>query len=219
MPSGSPPITRDEVPNDQRRRILQAVGELVAKRGYQGTTIELIVRKARVGYATFYKNFANKEECFLTFFDGAAALTAKRMNAAFEAADGGWPEQITAALGAFFELVSEQPVMARACLVESLTAGPTAVARYEMVMRSFTPLIRPGRDLNPREAELPETLEDTVVGGVVWIAYQRLIVGEADRLLSLLPETAEFVLGHYIGEEEAVRVVTTATAPAATQPA
>jgi len=204
-PGGSAPLTRDEVARGQRERILRATGELVVKRGYHRTTVEMIVRKARVGYATFYKNFSGKEECFLTYLDQVATDAIMRIGEA-AAVKAPWPEQVAAGLRTLFELAVEDPVAARVLLVESLTAGPKAVLRYEMALRGIAPIIRPGRRFNPDKAELPETLEDTLVGGVLWILYQRLIVGESDRLPDVLPETLEFVLAPYIGEEEAVRV-------------
>lgn len=199
------PLTRDEVASGQRERILRATSELVVKRGYHGTTVEMIVRRARVGFATFYKNFSSKEDCFLAYLDEVSTDTIQRIGEA-AAVKAPWPEQVAAALRTLFELAVEDPVAARVLLVESLTAGPKAVLRYEMVLRGIAPIFRPGRRFNPDKAELPDTLEDTLVGGVLWILYQRLIIGESDSLLSVLPETLEFVLGPYIGEEEAVRV-------------
>ncbi len=203
-PAGHAPVSRSDVSRDQRQRILRAVGELVAKRGYHATTVELIIRRAKVGYATFYKNFESKEDCFLEFFDGAVSLAVRRMSDAFDP-EQPWPEQMAAALRAFFELIVERPVLARACMVESLTAGPKSAARYEMALRAMRPFIEPGRRYNPAKAELPETLEDTIAGGVHWIAYQRLIIGDADRLIALLPETLEFLLTPYLGEKDAVQ--------------
>lgn len=199
-------MSRTEAAADQRRRILEATADLVAEHGYQGATIETIVRQAKVGYATFYKNFDDKEGCFLALLDGAAGRAEKRMWEAAEAEEA-WPEAVAAAVRTLFELIVAEPVLARVCLVESLTAGPKAVARYEAALRSAVPMLVPGRQLKPRKAELPATLEDTLAGGVLWIAYQRLIVGEADRLPQLLPEALEFVLSPYMGEEEAVRTV------------
>src|SRR3954469_6988015 len=48
-------VTRSSAHADQRRRILRAVGELVAERGYSDVTVELIVKRARVSFKTFYK--------------------------------------------------------------------------------------------------------------------------------------------------------------------
>lgn len=206
-PAGHAPVTRVEVASAQRERILRATGELVAKRGYHGTTVELIVRRARVGYATFYKNFSGKEECFLALFDAVIDTADKRMQAAMEAAGDFWPERVCAALQALFDLMAEEPALARATVVESLTAGPKGAAHYEAALRRMVPMLRPGREFNPREVELPETLEDTIAGGILWIAYQRLILSEADRLQDLVPETLEFALSPYLGEEAALQMV------------
>lgn len=206
MPAGPLPVSRDAVPADQRRRILKAAAELIAKRGYQGTSAELIVRRAKVGYSTFYKHFADKEECLFAIFDTALARAEQAVGEAYERTEGTWPEKVAAGLAVLFDHIVAHPQVARVCLVESLTAGPAAVARYEAALRRFDPMLRPGRSCNPRGEGLPDTLEATIGGGVLWIAYQRLIVGEAEKLPGLLPETIEFVLKPYVGEEEAVRI-------------
>lgn len=206
MPPGPQPVSREEAPADQRRRILRATAELVAKRGFQGTTAELIVRRARVGYATFYKHFADKEECLLALFEDVSSRVEARLREVYEQEPGPWPRKTATVLRTLFEMIAADPVVAKACLVETLSAGPAARAAYEAALKSFGPMLRPGRELNPKGEQLPATLEDTIAGGVLWVAYQRLIVGEADRLAQLLPETVEFVLTPYLGEEEAVRV-------------
>jgi AcrR family transcriptional regulator len=197
-------VSRDEAAADQRRRILEATAELVAEKGYQGTTIELIVRRAKVGYQTFYRSFDDREAAFLALIDEAAGVLEKRVREAYDR-EREWPDKVAAGLGALFETIAAFPDAARACLVEALTAGPEAAARQEAAMGQFAPLLRPGRELNPNRAKLPETLEDTLMGGVIWVVNQRLIAGEAEKLRALLPETLEFVLRPYIGEEEAAR--------------
>ena len=207
LPPGPAPATREQASDDQRERIIAAGASLIAKRGFHNTTIELIVRRAKVGYATFYRNFADKEELFLAVFDFAGAEVRRRVGEAVAAeAESPWADQVAAALRALYRLIAEQPVYARVCLVESLSAGAAGAARYEMSLRNFNPLLSPGRKLRPGNADLPETLEATLVGGVFWIAYQRLLVGEADRLTALMPEAIELVLTPYIGEVEAVKV-------------
>lgn len=205
QPPGAQPVGRAAAAADQRRRILEATAELVATQGYQETTMEQIVRQAKVGYATFYKHFADREAAFLGLLDAAIERTAGRVEDAYEREDGPWADRVGAALGALFEDVAAHPAAARAVLVEALTAGSEAAARHEAALRRLAPLLRPGRELNPRRAELPETLEETLAGGVVWVLGQRLIAGEADKLRGLLPETLEFVLRPYVGEEEAAR--------------
>jgi AcrR family transcriptional regulator len=196
-------VTRASVAADQRRRILRAFAELVAKRGYNDVKVELIVKRARVSFKTFYSHFANKEECFVALFDAATERAGRSMREAVAAAGDSWPRQVDAALRALFTLVAADPATARACLVESLTAGSALIDRYERTLTSFTPLLEPGRRLSAHEEELPPTLEDTVVGAVSWFLYQRLIVAEVEELQKRRPEALEFVLRPYLGEEEA----------------
>jgi AcrR family transcriptional regulator len=204
QPPGPQPVSRTAAAADQRRRILEATADLVAEHGYQGTKIETIVRAAKVGYATFYKNFADKEQCYLELLDAAYGVTFHRVQKAYDR-EREWPDQVAAGLGALFEQIVAHPTIGRACLVEVLTAGPDAVARHEALLGRFIPLLKPGRELNPRRAELPDTLEDTLTGGVLWVINQRLIAGEAEALRPLLPETIEFVLRPYVGEDKAAQ--------------
>jgi AcrR family transcriptional regulator len=199
-------VTRSNAHRDQRRRILRAIAELVAKRGYADVTVELVVKRARVSYKTFYKHFAGKEECFKQLFDSAVGSTERAIGERLAAEDGGWPDRVVIALGLWVERIAAEPLIARAVIVEAPTVGPSMLETYERVTKAFAPLFREGRALNPRGDELPETVEDTLSGSVVWSAYQRLIVGEADRLPELLPELIELVLRTYLGQAEAARI-------------
>jgi AcrR family transcriptional regulator len=189
----------------QRDRILTAMSEIVAKRGYQGTTIELIVKRAGVARATFYENFENREDCLLAGFAESLAECRRRIELA--AADElQWPHRIRAGLAAFLDYVAEDPARARTCLVELMTAGPDAMESYERALQSFAPAFARGREFTAASGELPETLEDSIVGGIVWMVHQRLLRGEADRVPSLLPTMLEFGLAPYLGEQRAAEV-------------
>ncbi|MDX6602701.1 MAG: hypothetical protein QOF13_1903 [Solirubrobacterales bacterium] len=177
----------------------------MSEQGYAETTIEQIVRRARVGYATFYRHYADKDEAFLALLDAAIERTAYVVEEAFDREDGPWTDKVGAGLGALLELAAAHPGVARACLVEAPTAGPEAAARHEAALKRFAPLLRPGRELNPRSDKLPQSLEETLAGGVLWVINQRLIAGEADKLRALLPEALEFLLRPYVGEEAAAR--------------
>jgi AcrR family transcriptional regulator len=206
LPGEQATVTRERNAEDQRQRILRATGELVAKRGYNAVTVELIVKRARVSFKTFYKHFSNKEECFLELFDTVTARARESVaSVLIEEADSPWPQQVIAALQALFGGILADPLLARATIVEAPTVGPHIIDRYEKSMRSLSPLLLRGRELSPDPEQLPRTLEDTLAGGVFWSAYQRLIVGEVDRIEVLLPEAIEFVLRPYIGAAEAAR--------------
>jgi AcrR family transcriptional regulator len=204
----SPPaaVTRSSAHADQRRRILRAVGELVAERGYSDVTVELIVKRAHVSYKTFYKHHRSKEECFVALFESAVAGTEKAIRARLAAEPLPWAEQVVAALRALIDAIVADPVIARAVIVEAPTVGPAVTEHYEQATKAFVPFFRAGREFNPRGAELPETLEETLAGAVFWSAYERLVVGEAGQLDAYLPVLLELVLRAYLGPEEASRI-------------
>jgi AcrR family transcriptional regulator len=191
---------------DPRDRILVAMTEIVAKRGYQGTTIEHIVKRAGVSRATFYEHFENREACLLAAFDDGGEELQRRMSEATQS--GEWPERVRAGLGAFVDYCASEPALARTCLVESVTAGPVAMERYERALTKFAPLFREGRDhLEEGAGELPDDLEDLIIGGIVWMVHQRLLRNEIDEIPGLLPTMLEFALVPYLGEEQAAEVI------------
>jgi AcrR family transcriptional regulator len=211
MPPGRHLIPSDFVSQNQRERMLLATAELVAERGYQKTTIELIAKTARVALVTFYEHFSSKEECFLAAFDESLAA-AKEVFAELLDPEEPWQEQISSGLEIFLEMVVREQARARLCIVEAQAAGSAALARYQGMLESVAPKLRQGRDFNPRSSRLPDGLEVAIAGGIAWLVHQRLIADEADELKALLPEMLQVTLTPYVGEVEAGRAADAAQA-------
>jgi AcrR family transcriptional regulator len=210
-PSGSRPAVPASAADHQRRaRIIRATTELIAKRGYQGTRVELIIDRAHVGYSSLYRLFPDKVDIFTAIFDEASGRAFAAIEAAYEEAPGKWPEKIAAALRTFFAGIYADPLLAKTCLVESLTAGPPLAARYEAAVLRAAEFLRGGRAYAPRSAEMPESYEEVIVGGVLWIPYQSLLIGEVEGLPDLYPEALEFILRHYLGERRAAQIASAA---------
>lgn len=198
-------VTRATVSGDQQERILRAATELVAKRGYADVSVELIVKRARVSFKTFYAHFKNKDAVFSKLFEDSFSAYEETAAAAIDP-EADWPDQVLAALDAFLTEVVADPALARACLVEAPTAGPEFLDRYEASLRALAALFRQGRSLSPRRDKLPSSLEETLAGSFLWSIYQRLIVGEVGEIEALLPSSAELVFRPYLGEAEARRL-------------
>lgn len=210
-------MTRNSAFFDQRRRLLRAVGEVVAERGYSDVTVEQIVKRAHVSYKTFYKHYDSKQECFEDLFEVAFTVTEQRVAEAVAGRDLSWSEQVVATLRTLVEEIVAEPVMARAVIVEAATVGEEMAARYERATKAFAPLLRAGRDQSPRGDELPDTIEDILVGAVFWSAFERLVAGEPETLTEYLPVLIEMILRTYLGPAEAARIAR--SEPAARQPA
>jgi AcrR family transcriptional regulator len=214
LPTGRHLIPRDFVAQNQRERMLLATAEVVAERGYQKTTIELIAKTARVALSTFYEQFASKEECFLAAFDESVAGAATVFDELLDT-DLPWPEQIASGLEILLEMVVGEEARAKLCLVEAQAAGGPALARYQAMLERVAPKLREGRALNPRADRLPDGLEVSIAGGLAWLVHQRLVAGRSEDLEGLLPEMLQVTLTPYVGEVEAARAAEAAQARAA----
>lgn len=203
LPSGGAQVkpNRPELPREfiavrKRRRITDAMAELCAEQGYEATKIADIVRRAGVARKTLYDNFDGKEEVLLAAFDGAIGEITERMEDACEQAEGEWVDGVAAALRAFLGFVAEKPAAARLCLIEAVSATPAASARYDEAIQGFVDLLRRNA---PSDTGLPDTIEETLVGGVAWILHQQIRRGAAEQALDLTPELLDFVLSPYRG--------------------
>jgi AcrR family transcriptional regulator len=214
LPPGRHLVPPDFVAQNQRERMLLATAELVAERGYQKTTIELIAKTARVALSTFYEQFSSKEECFLAAFDETISSAAEVFEELLDP-EQEWSEQISAAIEIFLEMVVKEPARARLCIVEAQAAGGAALARYQAMLESVAPKLREGREHNPRSSRLPDGLEVAIVGGLAWLVHQRLITGRDEEIKALLPEMLQVTLTPYVGEVEASRAADAALARAA----
>jgi AcrR family transcriptional regulator len=191
-----PVLPREFVAVRKRRRIMDAMAELTAEQGYEATKIADIVRRAGVARKTLYDNFDGKEEVFLGAFDSAVKEMSELIAAACEQTEGEWAERLKAGLQAFLPYVAENPAAARMCMIEAMSATPAASARYDDAVQSFIEMLRQNA---PQDTGLPDTIEETLVGGVAWILHQQIRRGGAEQALDLMPELLDFVLSPYHG--------------------
>jgi hypothetical protein len=80
-------------------------------------------------------------------------------------------------------------------MIEALSATPETTRRYEDALEAFVELTRGAL---PNDERLPETIAETLVGGVAWIVYQQIRRGDAAHAEHLLPELNEFMIAPYL---------------------
>jgi AcrR family transcriptional regulator len=202
MPPGRHNLPPDFVAQNQRARLAFVITQLVARQGYPATSLNQIVKTAGVARHTFYELYTSKEELFLSVFDAASEEALRITREALEATDGPWEEKLRAALAALLAHLAADPALARVCLIESQSAGPAALARYEAATREFAAILRAGRTASNGGDGFPESLEEIAVGGVAWMIVKALDE-DPESLPGLLPRALEFVLTPYMGESAA----------------
>jgi AcrR family transcriptional regulator len=141
FPRGPHSLSREQVENHQRERILAAMVASAGTKGYSSTTITDLTRLARVSRDTFYEQFANKEECFLAAYDGLARELLEVM-VAVGASQPSYVEALRDGVRAYLEFLSSRPEAARVVTVEVLAAGGRALEHHEHTLRSSARLFR-----------------------------------------------------------------------------
>jgi AcrR family transcriptional regulator len=206
---GGHQLRREVVEHHQRERILNGAGKAIAAKGYRQASVADIVRSARIARASFYENFASKEDCFFALYDQAAAGVVDHVANTCREADGvEFPERVRLGLEALLERLSTDPVLSRAIIVEGPAVGPPITSRFESLIGNFAALLRAGRP-ERTQAELPDTVEETVVGGLYWLLYYAFLDNRPKRIEKLLPQLTEFSLIPYIGAEAAQSAAST----------
>lgn len=205
LPAGRHGLPREFIAQNQRERIITALVETVAERGYNATTVAHITKAASVSRRTFYEHFDDKEACFLAAYEMVADHIRDSMQVAAEAFEE-WPQKVRAALATMLRFLAGEPDLARVCMIEPVAAGGEIAARHRASMQGFVEILKAGRPEHSGERPLPEATEATLVGGIVSLIVREINAGRTEQLEQLLPDLVELTLAPYLGGEEAARL-------------
>jgi AcrR family transcriptional regulator len=131
LPKGPHGLTRKQVQASQRQRLLDAVLDVVGEHGYPAATVADITTAAGVSRTTFYEQFQNKLEAFLTAYD--------EFGKAFLAEIAGTPattpvDTLTAAGQRLVEWGRKRPLACRAFLLEIHAVGEEGLQHRDQMM-------------------------------------------------------------------------------------
>ncbi len=116
----------------QRAKLLDAMVQVVAEKGYGAATVADAVRLARVSRGTFYELFESKEACLAEAYRlGTHVLEDRVQEAVREAAD--WREELRLGLRVYLRTLEREPLFARVYLVE----WPAAAEEREEALLRF----------------------------------------------------------------------------------
>jgi AcrR family transcriptional regulator len=173
-----------------------AMVDAIGEKGYRTTTVADVISRAGASRKTFYKHFANKQECFLATYDLVWARSRRRVARAYRAAEG-WPARVEAAIGALFEAAIENPSALRLATVEIGALGPAGIERREQSVAEYERFIRDAVELAPGEGRISDTAARAVVGGLYRILDRGVSSGEHSELLELVPDLVTWVTSYY----------------------
>jgi AcrR family transcriptional regulator len=197
LPRGRHSLSREEVLASQRERLIEAIFDVVAERGYANTTVGDVVARARVSRNAFYELWADKEACFIAACDGAGEAMLAELYRYGDAPT--WYDALRRGLHAYLAWWRERPWYATAYLVELPSAGRQAVDQrdriYAQFAEMFALLAARARLEDPDLAPLPDLAPRFVVSAVTELIGQEVRAGRVDDLLELEDELLRFIVG------------------------
>jgi AcrR family transcriptional regulator len=187
LPRGRHKLPPHVVRASQRERLLQAMLDSVAERGYEATTVPQVVAAARVSRNAFYELFTDKLDCFLALCDEAATEMLDPLLAQGTRTD--WIDALRSGTALYLRWWAERPAFSRAYFLELPSAGPRAIEQRDGAYARFREMFEAlGAWARVQQPDLPPL--DPVVPRLLVVATTELVAeevraGRVDRLEEL----------------------------------
>jgi len=180
--------------------VLEAMLLTVGEKGYAQATVREVAERARITQDRFHRRFGSKEACFARAYEEAADRFATRMLEACEAATS-WREGFRAALAELLRFVAEEPLLAKAVLLEVRAArGDSWRVHQEVVDRLITALDT-ARDEPGARAGTTRMTSAFVAGAIEESLCLDLAAGRSDSVQLQLNDLTRLAFLQLFGEE------------------
>lgn len=208
LPSGRHGLPRDLVVRSQRERMVEAMITVVANKGYAETTVADIISAAGVSRATFYEQFADKEDCFIAAYGTVMGRMLNYVAEGFARQHSEvWVDRIRGAIGSLLTYLAINPVAARVGIVEGFGAGARARDRYQQAISAFFPFLDEAREMADEPERIPSKSARLGVGGMSTLMFNEAADSRAETLPTRLPEMVYLVVALYLGRHKALEAM------------
>jgi AcrR family transcriptional regulator len=185
LPPGRHGLNPEFVAENQRWRLIAAATEILAERGYAGTTARRIATRAAVSPTAFYRYFANVPAVITASSEIAARAFFEVVSQACRSTRE--PPGLEAALEAALFFVSEEPQLANLLGGEPAAAVAEIEAVREGLLDDLSALVASCVDPAPR-------------GGRPALAAVLALAVAGQATVACLPELAELLSGLWMAE-------------------
>jgi AcrR family transcriptional regulator len=191
LPRGPHGLTPEEVQADQRARLIDAMVQLVADKGYAATTVGDLIEHAEVSRKTFYAHFNDRHDLMLATFDTISPTMLEEARAAIEI-KGGPTRQLEALMRDLCRIGQARPGVIALSAIEIAALNPVGLERRDQLMNDYGNLLEDCLHTNDHgHEELPPSLTRALAGSVYRTIDARLRQAQPD-LRALGPQLARW---------------------------
>jgi AcrR family transcriptional regulator len=192
-----------------RERLLESVLLVSGELGYEQITVKQVIERAKTSRATFYKNFKDREDCFVQAYGEASEWLYRRV-LGLARRQPTWREGLRVGLAELLEFCANQPETAKALFLEAHAAGGEALVQHDRLMERLAEVIDGARGEAGSRPSPPPTTSSFLVGAIDTLISAKLANGEAKKAPEALPGILHFVVMQYYGEAAAWEEMTSA---------
>jgi AcrR family transcriptional regulator len=197
LPRGRHKLSRDDVLESQRSRLIEAMLDCVAEQGYPATTVADVVAAARCSRNAFYELFEDKEACYIAASDQTGAEMLKALVSAAEQEES-WLDALRSGTRSYLQWWVDNPNYAAAYLVDLPAAGRRALEQRDRVYADFAAMFEGlgtrARAEQPLLPPLPALAPRMLVMAITELIAQEVRSGRVAKLPELEDMLVRFVV-------------------------
>ncbi|HEY4896305.1 MAG TPA: TetR/AcrR family transcriptional regulator, partial [Solirubrobacteraceae bacterium] len=206
MARGRPRMSKEQVAENHRQRILAATVEVAKSKGYTAASIADITRAADVDVRVFHGLFTGKQDAFLAAHELGVQRTMAQTASAFFAGTS-WPERVWEAGRAFTGFLEANPLITHMGFVEAYAVGGDAVKRLEDSRAGFTIFLQEGYQAYPQQTPPSRVALEAIAATTFELAYCLAREEAHGEMSGLLPNIVDLALTPFTGSTEANRFI------------
>jgi AcrR family transcriptional regulator len=181
--------------------VLEAMLLSVGARGYDRATVREVLERSGISRERFQREFGGKEECFAAAYEMAADRLGDELIEACETA-GDWRAGFRAALAKLLRTVAEQPLAAKALLIEVRAARGRAWEKHQQAFERLADIVDGARE-EPGARPATRLTAQFIVGAIEETICVEIGAGRTAKVERLLPDLCHLAVLQYFGEDEA----------------
>jgi AcrR family transcriptional regulator len=181
--------------------VLEAMLLSAGALGYEKATVQEVLDRSGISRERFQRRFGDKEECFAQAYEMAADRLGDELLAACQEA-GDWRRGFRVALATLLRTVAEQPLLAKALLIEVRLARGRAWEKHQQALERLASIVDAARE-EPGARPATRLTAHFVVGAVEESICIEIAAGRTAKAERLLPDLCHLAVLQYFGEDEA----------------
>jgi AcrR family transcriptional regulator len=190
-------LSRSFVVHNQRERILDAIANLSAAKGYAAVSIPELVTEAAVSVQALYEHFTDKDDALLVAYQLGHRKALALAERAYEAQED-WAGAARAAVTTLLGFLASEPSFAHVTLIDMPAGGGKLAALSNQGLSAYDELLRPGLENSHNGQRPPAISIEACTGAVQTLCRLYVLERKPGEMMSLTDLASHLALTPFV---------------------